>query len=87
MLYIWDPPIGNLPKIRPRSFLYEGTISQKNQPEVSYKVVFILRALTVIFSYCKYLMLFHICCSSLESPLYLHTGVWDSIFADGVMVP
>ena len=40
MLYIWDPPIRKLPKIRLTSFLYEGTISQKNQPEVSYKVVF-----------------------------------------------
>ena len=47
MLYIWDPPIRNLPKIRLRSFLYEGTISRKNQSEVSYKEVSILRVLTV----------------------------------------
>ena len=58
MLYIWDPPIRNLSKIILRSFLYEGTISQKNQPEVSYKVVSILRVLLyVIFfaldSYCN----------------------------------
>ena len=44
----------NLPKIRLRSFLYEGTISQKNQPGVSHKVVSILRVLTVIqFCYLK----------------------------------
>ena len=48
MLYIWDPPIRNLPKIRLISFLYEGTISQKNQPEVSYKVVSILRVLAAL---------------------------------------
>ena len=47
MLYIWDPPIRNLPKIRLRSFLHEGTISENNQPEVSYKVVSIMRVLTV----------------------------------------
>ena len=47
MLYIWDPPVRKLPKIRLRSFLYEGTISQKNKPEVSYKVVSKLRVLTV----------------------------------------
>ena len=48
MVYIWDPPIRNLLKIRLRSFLYEGTISKKNQPEVSCKVVSILRVLTVV---------------------------------------
>ena len=47
MVYIWDRPIRSLPKIRLRSFLYEGTVFQKNQPEVSYKVVSILRVLTV----------------------------------------
>ena len=49
MLYFWDPPTRNLPKIRLRSFLHEGTISQKitDQPEeVSYKVVSILQVLT-----------------------------------------
>ena len=42
--------MGNFPKIRLRSFLYEGTISKKNQSEVSYKVVSFLRVLTVIDS-------------------------------------
>ena len=33
-----DPPIRNLTKIRLISFLHEGTIFKKNQPEDSYKV-------------------------------------------------
>ena len=45
--WICNPVIGNLPEIRLRDFLYQGTIFGKNQPEVSKKVVFILRVLTV----------------------------------------
>ena len=51
MLYVWGLPIRSLPKIRLRSFLYEGTISQKNQPQVSYKVGSILRVVTVLDSF------------------------------------
>ena len=47
--WIWDPLTRNLTEIRLRGFLYQGTIVQKNQPEVSEKVVSISRVLNVIF--------------------------------------
>ena len=47
MSFIYDPPIRKLPEIRLRSFLCQGTISKENQPGVSYKVISILRVLSV----------------------------------------
>ena len=48
--WIWGPLTGNLPEIRLRGFFYQGTTFRKNQPEVSQKVVSILRVLTVLMS-------------------------------------
>ena len=45
--WIWGPLIRNLTEIRPRGFLYQGTIVPKRKPEVSKKVVSISQVLTV----------------------------------------
>ena len=53
--WIWGPSTRNLTEITLRGFLYQGSMVQKNQPEVSVKVVSISWVLTVSHYCSKYL--------------------------------